>query len=131
MIGLRPCAYDDPVFTSQSYDISISTSTRRTKLSVFLVLILNTLMSTQFSLSYIIMCLCLCLCVLMKTRLKFLDEDRDCKMKKEKLNTIFSEKRMCTGMFLKFKSFYFTFINKTLDIIWSVFQKLIKTMNFL
>ena len=131
MIGLRPCAYDDPVFTSQSYDISISTSTRRTKLSVFLVLILNTLMSTQFSLSYIIMCLCLCLCVLMKTRLKFLDEDRDCKMKKEKLNTIFSEKRMCTGMFLKFKSFYFTFINKTLDIIWSLFQKLIKTMNFL
>ena len=131
MIGLRPCAYDDPVFTSQSYDISISTSTRRTKLSVFLVLILNTLMSTQFSLSYIIMCLCLCLCVLMKTRLKFLDEDRDCKMKKEKLNMIFSEKRMCTGMFLKFKSFYFTFINKTLDIIWSVFQKLIKTMNFL
>ena len=31
MIGLRPCAYPcayvDPVFTSQSYDISISTST--------------------------------------------------------------------------------------------------------
>ena len=25
MIGPRPCAYVDPVFTSQSYDISIST----------------------------------------------------------------------------------------------------------
>ena len=67
----------------------------------------------------------------MKTRLNFLDEDRDCKMKKEKLNTIFSEKGTGTGTFLKFKSFYFTFINKTLDIIWSVFQKLIKTMIFL
>ena len=56
MIGPRPCsyacAYVDPVFTSQSYDISISTSTRRTNLSVFLVLMLM-LMSTQFSLSYI------------------------------------------------------------------------------
>ena len=54
MIGPWPCsyacAYIDPVFTSQSYDISISTSTRRTNLSVFLVLML---MSTQFSLAYI------------------------------------------------------------------------------
>ena len=126
MIGLRLCAYVDPVFTSQSYDISISTSTRRTKLSVFLVLML---MLTQFSRAYI--CAYAYTYVLMKTRLNFLDEDRDCKMKKDKLNTIFSEKRTCTGTFLKFKSFYFTFINKTLDIIWSVFQKLIKTMNFL
>ena len=51
MIGPRPCtyacAYVDSVFTSQSYDISIST--RRTNLSVFLVLML---MSTQFSLAY-------------------------------------------------------------------------------
>ena len=31
------CAYVDPVFTSQSYDISVSTTTRRTNLSVFLV----------------------------------------------------------------------------------------------
>ena len=45
------CAYVDPVFPCQSYDISISTSTRRTNLSVFLVLILM-LMSTQFSLGY-------------------------------------------------------------------------------
>ena len=45
------CAYVDPVFPSQSYDISISTSTRRTNLSVFLVLILM-LTSTQFSLAY-------------------------------------------------------------------------------
>ena len=45
MIGPRPCAYAcayvDPVFTSQSYDIGISTSTRRTNLSVFLALILT------------------------------------------------------------------------------------------
>ena len=51
MTGPRPCAYAcayvDSVFThSQSYDIS--TSTRRTSLSVFLVLML---MSTQFSLA--------------------------------------------------------------------------------
>ena len=42
MIGPRPCAYAcahvDPVFTGQSYDISISISTRRTNLSVFLCL---------------------------------------------------------------------------------------------
>ena len=56
------CAYVDPVFTSQSYDISVSTSTRRTNLSVFPVLMLMLmLMSTQFSLA-IHMCLCLCLC---------------------------------------------------------------------
>ena len=63
MIGPRPCAYAcayvDPVFTSQSYDIS--TSTRRTNLSVFIAL---TLMSTQFSLVYTCAsALCLCLCV--------------------------------------------------------------------
>ena len=47
------CAYVDPVFISQSYDISISTSTRRTNLSVFLVLMLMlVLLSTQFSLAY-------------------------------------------------------------------------------
>ena len=44
MIGPRTCAYAcpyvDPVFTSQSYNISISTSTRRTNLSIFLVLVL-------------------------------------------------------------------------------------------
>ena len=53
MIGPQPCAYAcayvDPVFTSQSYNIR--TSTRRTNLCVFLVLMLM-LMSTQFSLAY-------------------------------------------------------------------------------
>ena len=48
MIGPRPCAYAcayvDPVFTSQSYDIRV------TYLFVFLVLML---VSTQFSLAYI------------------------------------------------------------------------------
>ena len=55
MIGPRPCVYAcvyvAPVFTSESYDISITISTRRTNLSVLLVLILM-LMSTQFSLAY-------------------------------------------------------------------------------
>ena len=46
------CAYVDPVFSSQSYDISIRISTRWTNLSVFLVFMLM-LMSTQFSLTYI------------------------------------------------------------------------------
>ena len=44
MIGRRPCAYAcayvNPVFTSQRYNISISISTRRVNLSVFLVLML-------------------------------------------------------------------------------------------
>ena len=44
MIGPRTCAYGrpyvDPAFTSQSYDIIISISTRRTNLSIFLVLML-------------------------------------------------------------------------------------------
>ena len=65
MIGPQPCAYVDPVFTSQSCDKSISTSTRSTNLSVFLVLMLR-LMSTQFSLAYT----CACAYVLVKTRLK-------------------------------------------------------------
>ena len=55
MINPRPCAYAcayiDPIFISQSYDISISTSTRRMYLSVFLVL-----MSTQFLLAYTCAC---------------------------------------------------------------------------
>ena len=59
MIGPRPCAYAcayvDPVFTSQSYDISISISTRTTNLSVFLALIV---MPTQFSLAYTCVCTC-------------------------------------------------------------------------
>ena len=64
---LWPCAYVNPVFTSQSCDKSISTSTRSTNLSVFLVLMLR-LMSTQFSLAYT--CACAYAYVLVKTRLK-------------------------------------------------------------
>ena len=45
MIGPWPCGYTcvyvDPVFTSQSYDISVRTSTKRTNLSGFLVLMLS------------------------------------------------------------------------------------------
>ena len=74
MIGpSRPCAYlvliyVDPVFThSQSYDISISS--RRTYLSVFLVLML-TLMSTQFSLAYTCACAYAYAYALVKSRLK-------------------------------------------------------------
>ena len=44
MIGPRTCAYGrpyvDPAFTSQSYDIIISISTRRTNLSICLVVML-------------------------------------------------------------------------------------------
>ena len=74
MIGPWPCAYAiayvDPVFASQSYDISISMSTRRTNLSVFLVLMLM-LMPTQFSLAYTCACAYACAYVyaLAKTRL--------------------------------------------------------------
>ena len=58
--------YVDPVFIhSQSQDISIST--RRTYLSVFLVLML-TLMSTQFSLAYT--CACAYAYALVKSRIK-------------------------------------------------------------
>ena len=59
MIGPRPCDYAcasvDPVFTSQNYDISISTTTGRTNLSLFPVLILMP-MSTQFSFAYTCAC---------------------------------------------------------------------------
>ena len=71
MIGPRPCAYAcayvDPVFTSQSYYISISKSTRRTNLSVFLVHVFK-LLSTQFLLAYT--CPCAYPYALVKTRLK-------------------------------------------------------------
>ena len=69
MIGPLPCAYAcayvDPVFTSQSYDISIST--RITNLSVFLVLML---MSTQSSLAYTCACAYAYACAPVKNRLK-------------------------------------------------------------
>ena len=70
MIGPRPCAYAcayvDPVFTSQSYDISIITSTR-TNLFVYTVLML---MSTQSSLAYTCACAYAYTCALVKNRLK-------------------------------------------------------------
>ena len=73
MIGPRPCAYAcayvDPVFISQSHNISISTNTRRTNLSVFLVLMLM-LMSTQFPLAYTYACAYAYAYALVKTRLK-------------------------------------------------------------
>ena len=57
MIGPRPCAYAcayvDPVFTSQSYNVSVST--RRTNKSVFLV---RMLMSPLVSLAYTCACAC-------------------------------------------------------------------------
>ena len=66
MIGPQPCAhacdYVDPVFTSGSYDISMST--RRISLSIFLMLMfMFLLMSTQFSLAYT----CACAYALVKT----------------------------------------------------------------
>ena len=69
MIGPRPCAdtcaYLDPVFTSQSYDINMSISiSTRTSLSVFLVFMP---MSAQFSLAYT--CACAYDYALVKTRL--------------------------------------------------------------
>ena len=71
MIGPRPsayaCAYVDPVFANQSYDIIISTSTRGTNLSVFLVLML---MSIQISLAYTCACAYAPAYALVKTRLK-------------------------------------------------------------
>ena len=55
---LWPCAYVDSVFTSQSCDKSISTSTRSTNLSVFLVLMLR-IMSTQFHLlTHVLVLMC-------------------------------------------------------------------------
>ena len=74
MMGPLPCAYAiayvDPVFASQSSEISINMSTRRTNLSVFLVLMLM-LMPTQFSLAYTWDCACACAYAyaLAKTRL--------------------------------------------------------------
>ena len=57
MIGPQPCAhagaYVDPVFTSRSYEISMST--RRINLSIFLMLMFMP-MSTQFSLTYTCAC---------------------------------------------------------------------------
>ena len=64
-------AYLDPVFTSQSYDISKSTTTRRTNLFVFLVdMLMLMLMSTQFSLTYTCACAFAFTYAIVKTKLK-------------------------------------------------------------
>ena len=73
MIGPQPCAYAcvyrDPVFTSQSYDISVSRTQEERTCPFFFCLML---MSTQFSPAYI--CACACACdyayALMKTSLE-------------------------------------------------------------
>ena len=61
MIGPRPCAYAcayvDPVFTSQSYDISVSTTQEERTLQCPFFFCLM-LMSTQFSLAYTCACAC-------------------------------------------------------------------------
>ena len=63
MIGPRPCAhpctYVDPVLTSQSYDISISTSTNNELVPFFVCLCLCL---CRPSLTCLHMWLCLCLC---------------------------------------------------------------------
>ena len=65
MIGPRPCAYArsyvDPVFCSQSYDISISTSARRTNLSCAFIYA-YAYVDPVFTCLHICLCLCLCLC---------------------------------------------------------------------
>ena len=53
-------AYVDPVFTCHSYDMGISTSTRRTNLFVFFVLMLY--VEPVFTCLHMSLCLCLCLC---------------------------------------------------------------------
>ena len=64
MIGGRPCAYAlasvDRVFTGQRYDTSISTSTRRTNISVFCAHAYYAYVAAVFTCLH--MCLCLCLC---------------------------------------------------------------------
>ena len=80
-IGPRPCGYAcacvDPVFTSQSYDISISTSTRGMSLSVFLVLIpcayAYAYVDPVFTCLHMCLCLSLCLCASENQALKILN----------------------------------------------------------
>ena len=75
MIGPWPCtyacAYINPAFTSQSYDISISTSTRRMNLSGFFCAYAYAHVDPVFTCLHMCLCLCLCLCVCTsETRLK-------------------------------------------------------------
>ena len=103
MIGPLPCAYAcayvDPVFTSQSYDISISTSTR-TNLFVYTVLML---MSTQSSLAYTSACAYVYTCALVKNRLKQRRRRRQRERQKSKWFRL-TKQQLCTciNLFCKF-----------------------------
>ena len=65
MIGPRPCAYAcanvDPVFTSESYDIRISTNTKN-KLARFSCAYAYAYVEPVFSCLHMCLFLCLCLC---------------------------------------------------------------------
>ena len=56
------CAYVDPVFTSQSYDISLGISTRRTDYPVFLYTYAYAYVDLVFTCLHMCLCLCFCLC---------------------------------------------------------------------
>ena len=56
-----PCAYVDPVFTSQSYDISISTSTKN-ELVRFSCAYAYAYVDPVFTCLHMCLCSCLCLC---------------------------------------------------------------------
>ena len=67
-IGPRPwayaCAYVDPAFTRQSYDMGISTSTRRTiELVRFSCAYAYALIYVDAVFTWLYMCFCLCLCL--------------------------------------------------------------------
>ena len=66
MIGSRPCAYScayvDPVFRSQTYDLSIKHKNKKNDLVRFLVLMLNAFVDPVFTCLHMCLCLCLCLC---------------------------------------------------------------------
>ena len=107
MTGPLPCAYAcayvDPVFTSQSYDISIST--RRTNLSVFLVLMLMLmLMSTQSSLAYTCACAYAYTCAPVKNRLKQRRRRRQRERQKSKRFRL-AKQQLCT-----FIKLFYTFL---------------------
>ena len=93
MIGQLPCAYAcayvDPVFTSQSYDISRSRSTW-TNLSVFLMLML---LSTQSSLAYT--CAYAYACALVTNRLKQRRRRRQRERRKSNRFRL-AKKQLCT-----------------------------------
>ena len=95
MISPRPCAYAcayvNPVFTSQSYHISIIVSTR-TNLFVYTVLML---MSTQSSLAYTSACAYAYTCALVKNRLKQRRRRRQRERRKSNRFRL-AKKQLCT-----------------------------------